>query len=430
MLLIVLFATACGRGSKEAEGAESMPATEPDSPSTLQATAAPLTLNGTINAEGSGRILCGGRPLSDVPVEIWDSDGRGSDIADDLIASGFTGEDGRFNLRGTGGDPLSGPDVYVRVLYGAQVEDFTSGGSRFVSRVDIEDEIARTRYNNTDRHAHDNLVGVADFGDIELQTLSRDCDIFWHARDVVRDWHLLMSRPFPAAGNEARILRWSYGFATPHTPYDIVKLPTNYGARTDLRSQLFHELGHTIGFNIHSNHLHWLADLSTFVYARRHHPAYHARDAGSACITQECAEGFAWSEGFAEFWQERAVLPLRVEPRMYTPHVRPGDPGQEWEYEGNVRNRLLFLAGCLGGAGTGYRDVVLAAMRPLPLYSIHSLPDFEAYALSDYPNLQTCIDNNASNVCGRLCRSNADCGGACSTCQPVTYGDTVVSECH
>lgn len=100
----------------------------------------------TVNVEATGRILCGGQPLADVPVELWDSDARGSHLFDDQLASGVTALDGTFHLRG-----------------------------------------------------------------------------------------------------------------------------------------------------------------GAFVYGRFHHLGYHARDAGAACNTSSCAEGYAWSEGFAHFWARRAL---------------------------------------------------------------------------------------------------------------------------
>lgn len=383
----------------------------------------------TVNVEATGRILCGGQPLSDLPVELWDSDARGSHLSDDQLASGVTATDGTFHLRGSGGDVTGRPDLYLRAVYGAPVEGFAPDGTRFESRVDVEDELARTRYDATD--VHDEQFHM-DFGDVELQTFSGDCNVFRETREVVRDWHLLMSQPFPAPGAEARILRWhavDSSVGLPHTMYDIVKLPTDLASRPGLRRTLFHELGHVIWFSIHSDHTHWVADMGGFVYGRFHNLGYHARDARAACNTRWCAEGFAMSEGFAHFWERRSLLPARITFNTYTPLVVPADPTQEWEYEGNVRNRLLFLASCLGDGGLGYAKLVRTGMRPIPLHSIHSLPDFEAYALGDHPELERCIGRNTPNLCGRVCRTASDCGANCPRCVPVWMGDVQVSQC-
>jgi len=384
----------------------------------------------SIDIQATGRILCGGQPLPEFPVELWDSDARGSHLFDDMMASGFTEADGRFLLRGYGGDPGSRPDVYVRAVYGAQIEGFASDGTRFASRVDVEDEVGRTRYDSTD--VQDEQVGHVSFGDIDLHSLSGDCNVFREARAVVRDWHGLMFSPFPSPGGEARILRWTavdMSVGTPHTMYDIVKLPTDAVWRVDLRRLLFHELGHMIWFSLHSSHTHWVADMGAFVYGRHHNLSYHARDAGAACNTRECAEGFAMSEGFAYFWEGRSVSPVAVS-RTYTALVPPADPAQEWEYEGNVRNRLRFLAGCLGDGGHGYAKLVRTGMRPIPLFSIHSLPEFENYALGDHPELQACISRNAPDLCGRGCRTDVDCGSGCPRCVPIWMGDVQVSQCR
>jgi Transthyretin-like family len=393
----------------------------------LAATATPLRA-GSVYVEAKGRLLCGGVPLARLPVELWDSDVRGSVLGDDFIDAGITEDNGTFYLSGSGGDPGSRPDVYVRAIFGAAIPGFAADGTPFESRVDVENEAGETRFDKS--AVLDESIGTVDFGDLELQDFSGDCNVFIAARDVVNDWHSLMRERFAAPGGEARILRWSAVDGTaPHAAYDIVKLPRDVSRTSTVRSTLFHELGHVIWFSTHSRHDHWVLDLSAFVYARAHRLDYHARDAGAACNSSFCAEGFAWSEGFADFWQLRAGLSDPTLDR-YTPFVVPPDPSQEWEYEGNVRNRLRFLAGCASTSpAEGYRQVYSTGRRPIPLYTIHSLPDFEAYFLADHPEAASCISRNSVDFCNRLCNTSADCGGSCPRCFAAWQGDVRVSTC-
>jgi hypothetical protein len=93
------------------------------------------------------------QPLAGARIEMWDSDCDGSTICDDFMGSSRINADGTFSVTGTGGDPFSGPDVYLRVVYNDD------------AGVRLTDELNDDRSVDTPEHDHNNVGGgTIDFG--------------------------------------------------------------------------------------------------------------------------------------------------------------------------------------------------------------------------------------------------------------------------
>ena len=415
-----------------------------DTPGPVGSSAQGLGLRTEI--ETTGRIVCGdGRPLRNARIELYDSDQASpavkSDIGDERMDADYTDSEGKFRLLGSADElDRTRPDVYLRIVYENTLSGSTSDGRAITSKVVVvgDDPLptsSKTRYDNTPAH-WDFVSPRLVLGDVQL---GGDCAIYNSAQDMVNDWMSMTGTAFPAPRNEARIQRWTALLDTKeirhtaYTEYDIVRMPTRYatGEYGDIRRLIFHELAHAMRFGLHSGRDHWNLDLGNFQYARVHTLDYHA--AGDNC-SQSCAEGYAFSEGWSDFWELRAGLPgTTTAPELdsYAPAYDPRDAVHQWETEGNVRDRLRFMAFCLGGRyGNGYAQ--LAQVMINHAGEIHSLPDFEKFARQDLPEVSLCLDSGQGEICNTFCKQSSECDKAassCKFCRMVANGDVSTARC-
>jgi hypothetical protein len=298
----------------------------------------------------TGRTL----PLVGARVELMDSDCDGSEICDDVMGVSYVQPDGTFEIAGKGGDPgsfsWSKPDPYVRVLF---TDD---------KGVRLTDELDHVRGANTPEHDHDNSEGLIDFGRWTTGLNrplgeSTKCGTFLAAKRAYDGYHSLVGAEPPAGHYDVEY--WSAVFTgTPWTNVDTTHWPTHFPTG----SVNEHEFGHSVrhAFDGDSNHFVW--DATRFRYARFHEYC----DSKHLAETHPNKEGFAFNEGWAEFWEgSRGSC---------------GPNPADMEIEGNVANALFHLSQCAGVGKAGMTAVLKSAPG-----SIHSFGEFESKLRSSFP---------------------------------------------
>jgi hypothetical protein len=213
---------------------------------------------------------------------------------------------------------------------------------------------------NTSGLIHNDLVIAQDGGNGTPL-----CAIWQGARMAVQDYIATIGEAPPGGPYDIDIdynlfsYPWST-LGTTHWPYGYVTGGA-YGPNASY-SVNFHEFGHTVRHSLDGNFAHFLYDAVRFWYARTHNPI----DCGGT------NHGFAFNEGWAEFW----ATDWGAEP--------PGAPCEQTtdiEQEGDVAAMLYALSLCsdVGRAG------MVSILRENP-GSIHSFPDFEAALRGIFPD--------------------------------------------
>ena len=130
-------------------------------------------------------------------------------------------------------------------------------------------------------------------GDWIVKTI--DCELWIIGTEVLEEFRALRGQPPPSDG--FRIKRWAgVAVGVPYAFYDYVVVGTNllsfgWALRNVRRGTLYHEFGHTVAFVADGEWNHWLNDATKWTY-----PRFHSG-------TQITIEPFAWSEGWANFWE-------------------------------------------------------------------------------------------------------------------------------
>jgi len=310
----------------------------------------------TVTATGSWTCINNGvtLPLAHARVELRDSDVDVGTLGDDVMAVGLTDDQGRFVLTGQGGDPgnysWSRPDVYVQIVLTDE------------QGVRLTDEVNNEWNANTPQHDHDNVEGNVDIGDWSVGTQAGEgssrCGVWLAARAAYQEYVSLENQAPPAGHYDVEYwAAWPY--MTPWTNLDTTHWPTGYETGAVNRHEFAHSVRHS--FDGDQNHFNW--DVTRFVYARSH----------SSC--DDTNEGFAFNEGWAEFWAD-------------TPQ-RCGN-GSNMEQEGNVATALAALTKCKINSNSGEtlalgRIPLLHVLRDWP-EQIHSFAEFLDRLQLYYPN--------------------------------------------
>lgn len=305
----------------------------------------PAGLQSSWNVEAVGTMLCDGRPLVGARVELMHSRVSGTDVFDTVMATGVVDGAGGYALRGAGGTIFGPPAPYVRVVY----EGAVSGSGLRV----VHESGARSDHGDTRAHPYHTGVidmGVQDFG-------GQDCRLWLGGQRVLDDYKAEVD-PHPALPyGGLDVLRWSaVYFGTPWTSLDTIHWPTSYPTGI---ATTFHEFGHTLRHSFDGDFGHFLGDAINFNYARFHNE------------NDVTNEGFAFNEGWAEFW----------ETRRSTPPARRGfyNSPPNWSVEGDVAAELRRLADC----GVSYAG--MAGVLHDHAGAIHSLPEYVAFFKARFP---------------------------------------------
>lgn len=309
---------------------------------------APPAFAGRKNVEAIGSLSCGGQPLDNATVELVEY--RWPGWSDPVIDRGLTDAAGRFSLRGTGGWVFGDPTTYVRVLYESRVPPPPDKGTR------VHDEIGRTRVGIGPRF--DFRFGVLDMGALNSNGL--DCLLWDGLGRAVEDYRATADPVAPLPYDDVAIQRWSAASAgTPFALLSTISWPTGYrgsGVRSEIT--VFHEFAHTVRHSFDGDFGHFLGDVVSFNYLRNHN---------TCDVTNE---GFAFNEGWAEFWETRSSPLPRGRAFCNTP--------PRWDVEGDVAADLRQWSRCVG-----YENMA-RILRDNPS-AIHSRDEFVAALRARFP---------------------------------------------
>jgi hypothetical protein len=290
---------------------------------------APVSASASVSFEVKGQWLCNNHgsvtPLVGARVELWKNN---SFWFDDNLGATHTSANGSYSFSARADENF---DLYAKVVLnddqGVHLGDWYS-----FSDWDTQTE-------TTGSHS-----GLVNLGTYEI---SKDngsgtpkCAVFQGAHNAYQnykqvigssppDTSYLISSDFPCCG-------------VPFTTLDTTHWPSGYetGAAYSVN---FHEFAHSVRHSFDGGTAHFLFDVVRFGYAKSH----------SLCLTSN--EGFAFNEGWAEFW-------------AHTP-ATCGD-GTNFNQEGNVAAALTGLEKCAN------RATMIRVLRENP-GAIHSYNEFK-----------------------------------------------------
>ena len=193
--------------------------------------------------------------------------------------------------------------------------------------------------------------GLVDLGTWEIARSdgasgSPKCQIWQGAHDAYADFRAVVGS---AAPSEYGIEADFPCCGVPFTTTDTTRWPAGYSTDVGNRTS-FHEFAHAMRHSLDGGFAHFLVDAGRFLYPRFHSPCK---------LTNE---GFAFNEGWAEYWAR-------------TPQTC-GD-GTNMSYEGNVAAALTGLERCTG------RPQMVRVLRETPTgltlsSGIHSWSEFRS----------------------------------------------------
>jgi Transthyretin-like family len=312
-----------------------------------------LARAGVVNVEAKGEMRCGGVPMPYVQVDLMYSKVSWTDSFDSVMASGVTDENGRWQLRGSGGSIWGPPPPYARVVYRSPFGDPPvppTKGTRVIN------EIRSIRSDHHGTRDFPWVPAVIDMGVLNFDTI--DCRLWMNARIAGSDYIYAIDSAAPLPYNELDMLRWSGIYhGTPWAARETIHWPTNYSVAA---KTVFHEFGHTVRHSYDGDFNHFVWDSTRFLYARNHVPSD---------VTNE---GFAFNEGWAYLWGTRASTPPAPLSHVNSP--------PNWAVEGDVAADLRRIADC---PGISMHNMVIV-LRENP-GSIHSRDEFWAALRRKFP---------------------------------------------
>jgi hypothetical protein len=295
---------------------------------------APAAAKADVNFQVGGKWTCNNRgtvvPIAGARVELWR---EVSFWPDDKIGPAHTAADGSFNFNVRAGSNF---DLYVKLVLN---DDTGVSLGNWYSFSDWSTETSTTG-------SHSGKVNLGTW------QISKDngagtpkCAIWQGAHGAYVDYKRVVGARPPDANYSISADFPCCG--TPFTTTDTTRWPSGYqtGTRGDADggfSVSFHEFAHSVRHSFDGGFLHFLGDVASYSYAQNH----------TACKTTNT--GFAFNEGWAEYWAR-------------TP-VTCGD-GTNFNQEGNVATALTGLERCAN------RATMVRVLRENP-GSIHSFAEF------------------------------------------------------
>lgn len=299
----------------------------------------------------SGRFTCNDRGtvvgMPGARVEIWD---RGFNILDQpppeitgrVFARGFTDEDGNFSISGPSLDAL----VFARVVFH---DGYDVSLNDWATPWDWANDTQRVQARN----------GDVRFPEVELvrerQAMgSPRCAVFRGVHEARVAYAQEIGADVP---NHAREIGWNYPNAAtfghpPGVPFTAgtgIKWPEDWpvGAAGGDWDVALHEFGHSIRHGFDGGLIHFLGDVLAFDYLNQHGPCARFN------------EGFAFNEGWADYWARQTA-----DPGCF--------PRDDYAVEGRVAQALKELElRCAGGD----RRIMVGLLARTP-GRIHSFRQF------------------------------------------------------
>ncbi|MFI4985016.1 MAG: hypothetical protein ACHQAV_03395 [Solirubrobacterales bacterium] len=289
----------------------------------------PASARASVSFEVKGQWLCNNHgsvtPLIGARVELWKNN---TFWFDDNLGATHTGADGSYSFSVRANDNF---DLYAKAVLnddqGVHLGDWYS-----FSDWDTQTETTGS---------HSGLVGLGTYEILKDNGAGTpNCAVFQGAHNAYQnykqvigssppDTSYLISADYPCCG-------------VPFTTLDTTHWPSGYetGAAYSVN---FHEFAHSVRHSFDGGTAHFLYDVVRFGYAKSH----------SLCLTSN--EGFAFNEGWAEFWART-----------------PGScgDGTNFNQEGNVATALTGLEKCAN------RPTMVRVLRENP-GAIHSYNEFK-----------------------------------------------------
>ena len=300
------------------------------------AVTAPGSASASVSFEVKGQWLCNNHgtvsPLVGARVELWKSNTL---WFDDNLGATHTSTTGSYSFGVRANDNF---DLYAKVVMNDD-EGVHLGEWYSFSDWDTETE-------TTGSHP-----GLINLGTYEISKDSGagtpKCAVFQGAHDAYQNYKQVIGSPPP---DSSYLINADFPCCgVPFTTLDRTQWPGGYetGYRNDPDggySVNFHEFAHSVRHSFDGSFLHFLADAASYGYVKNH----------ELCLLSN--EGFAFNEGWAEFW-------------AHTP-ATCGD-GTNFNQEGNVATALTGLEKCAN------RTTMVRVLRESP-GTIHSYDEFKA----------------------------------------------------
>ncbi len=314
----------------------------------------PILLHGRCPQQGRNFVIRGeflcinegvSRPVSGAQVQIY----RNVPLWwDDHVDTTYTDNAGRFSRELSASED---GDYYARLrLFSPEVQVVDAENSQVWS---------------IETRAKSNRAGLIDLGSLEISSDngagSPRAAVWQGFQNAVLEFRRTTGHGIPQGQLNVEIWR---GHVTPLTFYDEVHWAHGYhtGDSGDPYRVTFHEFGHAFRHVLDGSFAHWSYDNGTFIYGRTH--GY----CGSALVE---LEGFAFNEGWAEYWSGDTDCC----------DGKAGDP----TIEGTVAHHLSRLASCVltNGSVVGRKGMVQVLERGEDL--IHSIGDFRREFVKQFP---------------------------------------------
>ena len=289
----------------------------------------PASASASVNFEVKGQWLCNNHgsvtPLVGARVELWKSN---SYWFNETLGGTHTSANGSYSFGVRAGDNF---DLYAKVVLN------DNQGVHLGEWYSFSDWDTET--NTTGSHS-----GLVNLGTYEI---SKDngsgtpkCAVFQGAHTAYQNYKQIIGSPPP---DTSCLISADFPCCgVPFTTLDTTHWPGGYetGAAYSVN---FHEFAHSVRHSFDGGTAHFLFDVARFGYAKSH----------SLCLSSN--EGFAFNEGWAEFW-------------AHTP-ATCGD-GTNFNQEGNVATALTGLEKCAN------RPTMVRVLRENP-GAIHSYNEFK-----------------------------------------------------
>ena len=236
-----------------------------------------ITATGTVKCKVDNQY----KPLPLVKVELLDDDGY---LGNQRMADGRTNSNGEFSLTGSGRDIFCGkPDPKIKVVY-----DYS--GSYGTMR--IRNPLGQTRDHLTDKKRYSRYVTF------NINIDDEHCRAYYRFYHCGLKYYYSTVQSKPPYGTLYVTTRATA--VTPYAPHTKIKVPHSEDPISCETAK--HEFAHTIRHHYDGTYEHFLSDAGRFWYLRSH-----------GC-TDDTNAGFAFNEGWAEYWEDSCTskLPLAL----------------------------------------------------------------------------------------------------------------------
>lgn len=291
-----------------------------------------------VSFEVKGQWLCNNEgtvtPIAGARVELWEPGGISTLWIDEKLGSTHTASNGTYSFKVEAGDNF---ELYTQVVLN------DDQGVNLGEWYAFSDWSAETE--TTTSHS-----GVVNLGTYEIYNENGkgtpDCAVWQGAHSAYQNYKQVIGKPPPDSQYtiDADFPCCGVPFTTLDSTHWPGNFPTGYKGDPDGGySTNFHEFAHSVRHSFDGSYAHFLFDAARFGYIKNH----------ELCLVSN--EGFAFNEGWAEFW---ARTPATC-----------GD-GTNFSQEGNVATALTGLENC-----SNRKTMVRVLSESAGL--IHSYADFK-----------------------------------------------------